>query len=200
MNELKGEMEVTPACYAHLLSPLMSLANGRVAVVLEGGYCLDSLAEGASLTLKTLLGDPCPIVEPLSAPCERFEIILKFFNVTKKISTFSIQETILNCIYIHRQYWNNLCLQDVYNVEELNNINPQSNLHQVPNDSFIGSDPPPIKFKTRDCYPIQNEAFRNKVSERLMQLRFFTNLTFPVNRVCYVYDEIMMQHINKFDG
>lgn len=66
-------MEVTPACYAHLLAPLMSLANGRVAVVLEGGYCLDSLAEGAALTLRTLLGDPSPIIEPLSAPCERFE-------------------------------------------------------------------------------------------------------------------------------
>ena len=66
-------MEVTPACYSHLLTPLMSLANGRVAVVLEGGYCLDSLAEGAALTLRTLLGDPNPIIEPLSAPCERFE-------------------------------------------------------------------------------------------------------------------------------
>jgi histone deacetylase 6 len=68
---IKGEMEVTPACYSHLLAPLMSLALGRVAVVLEGGYCLESLAEGAALTLKTLLGDPCPVMEPLEAPCER---------------------------------------------------------------------------------------------------------------------------------
>lgn len=64
-------MEITPACYAHLVSPLMALANGRVAVVLEGGYCLDSLAEGAAITLKTLLGDPCPLLEPLDGPCER---------------------------------------------------------------------------------------------------------------------------------
>lgn len=64
-------MEVTPAAYAHLVSPLMALANGKVAVVLEGGYCLDSLAEGAALTLRTLLGDPCPLMEPLSEPCER---------------------------------------------------------------------------------------------------------------------------------
>lgn len=67
-------MEITPACYSHLLSPLLSLANGRVAVVLEGGYCLESLAEGAALTLKTLLGDPCPNMEPLEPPCERFII------------------------------------------------------------------------------------------------------------------------------
>lgn len=91
-------------------------------------------------------------------------------------------------------------MQDVYNIEELNNINPQSNLYKVPHDSFIGSDPPPLKFQTRDCYPIQNDSFRQRVSERLMQLRFFTDLTFPVNRVCFVYDEIMMQHKNKFDA
>jgi histone deacetylase 6 len=66
-------MEVTPACYTHLLSSLLSLASGRVAVVLEGGYCLESLAEGAALTLRTLLGDPCPRMEPLLAPCERFD-------------------------------------------------------------------------------------------------------------------------------
>lgn len=64
-------MEITPACYAHLVSPLMSLAQGRVAVVLEGGYCLDALAEGAAITLKTILGDPCPLLEPLNEPSER---------------------------------------------------------------------------------------------------------------------------------
>lgn len=65
-------MEVTPAGYAHLLSPLMTLAQGKIAVILEGGYCLGSLAEGASITLKTLLGDPCPLLEPLLPPCDRY--------------------------------------------------------------------------------------------------------------------------------
>lgn len=64
-------MEITPAGYAHLVSPLMTLANGKVAIVLEGGYCLDSLAEGAALTLRTLLGDPCPLLDSLPEPCER---------------------------------------------------------------------------------------------------------------------------------
>lgn len=57
-------MVVTPACYPHLVSPLMGLAEGKVAVVLEGGYCLKSLAEGAALTLKTLIGDSCPAIPP----------------------------------------------------------------------------------------------------------------------------------------
>ena len=53
-------MEVTPQFYPHLMWPLQVLASGKVAVVLEGGYCLQSLAEGAALTLRSLLGDPCP--------------------------------------------------------------------------------------------------------------------------------------------
>lgn len=64
-------MEVTPAAYAHLISPVLTLAQGRVAVVLEGGYCLESLAEGAALSLRTLLGDPCPQIEQVLEPSER---------------------------------------------------------------------------------------------------------------------------------
>lgn len=71
-------MEITPACYAHLVSPLMAFAQGQVAVILEGGYCLDSLAEGAAITLKSLLGDPCPALEPLAEPSDRSEIFLIF--------------------------------------------------------------------------------------------------------------------------
>lgn len=79
-------MEVTPACYSHLLSPLLSLASGRVAVVLEGGYCLESLAEGAALTLRALLGDPCPRMESLEAPCERFVPSLNLIQLSQTIS------------------------------------------------------------------------------------------------------------------
>jgi len=61
-------MRVTPQCYPHLLWPLMGLAKGKVAVVLEGGYCLKSLAEGAALTLRALLGDPCPLIPQISSP------------------------------------------------------------------------------------------------------------------------------------
>lgn len=194
-------MEVTPAGYTHLLSSLLSLACGRVAVVLEGGYCLESLAEGAGLTLRALLGDPCPILKPLEAPCERC-VMKNFIKYLKKtLQTFhsSIQDTILNCIYAHRDYWHNLCLQERYSIVELNNVNPQPNLHKVPHDSFIGGDPLPERFATRDCYPVQSETFKQEVAEKLSKLKFFTNLTFPVNRVCYVYDEAMLKHKNIFE-
>lgn len=66
-------MEIHPNFYPHLLAPLMSLAEGKVAVVLEGGYCLESLAEGAALTLRALLGDPAPLYADLESPSERYK-------------------------------------------------------------------------------------------------------------------------------
>jgi histone deacetylase 6 len=145
-------MEITPACYAHLVSPLLPIAKGKVAVVLEGGYCLNSLAEGAALTLKTLLGDPCPLMEPL------------------ELLSDSIQESILNSIFVHKPYWHCLQIQDTYNLEDLNNTNPQPNLHTV-SEIFIGGPPIPEKFMTRDCYPLQSKEFLKRVEERLNHLK-----------------------------
>lgn len=97
-----GGMEVTPACFAHLCAPLMTLAGGRVAVVLEGGYCLQSLAEGAALTLRTLLGDPCPVlVDPIG-----------------RVSA-TIRAAILNCTYVLRPFWRSMQTHRTYNPHEL---------------------------------------------------------------------------------
>lgn len=62
-------MELTPAVYAHLTHSLMSVCS-RVCVVLEGGYCLASLADGAAITLRTLLGHPPPVLEEVAEPSD----------------------------------------------------------------------------------------------------------------------------------
>jgi histone deacetylase 6 len=51
---LQGEMEVTPACYAHLLNSLLCLAGGKVAVVLEVGV-ICRRAESDGKILKDLI-------------------------------------------------------------------------------------------------------------------------------------------------
>lgn len=174
-------MEITPACYAHLLNPLLSLAGGKVAVILEGGYCLKSLSEGAAITLKTLLGDPCPrILLPLDTPKE------------------SLRETILNCTAVLKPYWRNLNLHAEYSDSELNNKNPQTDLHQVV-VQFEEQRPPPKTFPTRDCYPKPPIEFIQRTSDRLDQLRLCTDLSYPPNRVCFVYDEFMQGHFNLFE-
>lgn len=123
--------------------------------MLEGGYCLQSLAEGAALTLKTLLGDPCPrLVERLEEPCD------------------SIQESILNCIQLHRPYWNCLQTNDTYTLEEYNNFTPQAGLHKVVQTyNWTAEVERPKRFLTRDCYPVQSKEFLTKVAERLGMLR-----------------------------
>ena len=59
-----GDMRVTPAGYARLTARLQSLAGGRVALALEGGYNLEAIAASAAACLRTLLGEPVEEDEP----------------------------------------------------------------------------------------------------------------------------------------
>lgn len=130
-------MGVTPAAFAHLTHKVMSLAQGRVAVILEvtsvilflndtysyctclcvlcldlfyldiyvnmyilqGGYCLKSLTESAAMTLRTLLGDPCPRIPPSQEPCDRYkctQILQDYIIKTAYYSIFSQLLFIIN--------------------------------------------------------------------------------------------------------
>ncbi|KAI9042059.1 histone deacetylase hdaA [Aspergillus affinis] len=53
-----GGCFVTPSCYAHMTHMLMTLANGKVSVCLEGGYNFRSISKSALAVTKTLMGDP----------------------------------------------------------------------------------------------------------------------------------------------
>ncbi|KAL6889930.1 hypothetical protein HDV57DRAFT_488088 [Trichoderma longibrachiatum] len=55
-----GGCFVTPACYAHMTHMLMSLAAGKVAVCLEGGYNLQAISNSAVAVARTLMGEPPP--------------------------------------------------------------------------------------------------------------------------------------------
>ncbi|KAK0634707.1 hypothetical protein B0T17DRAFT_586442 [Bombardia bombarda] len=59
-----GGCFVTPECYAHMTHMLMSLANGKVAVCLEGGYNLEAISKSALAVAQTLMGEPPPRLEP----------------------------------------------------------------------------------------------------------------------------------------
>lgn len=55
-----GGCFVTPTCYAHMTHMLMSLAGGKVAVCLEGGYNLKAISNSALAVARTLMGEPPP--------------------------------------------------------------------------------------------------------------------------------------------
>ena len=89
----EGEMRVSPIAYGHMISSLMSLAGGKVAVLLEGGYFLESMAEAAAMTLRALLG--IEAVRLGSVPGPRPSVV----------------DSVLNTISALRPHWNYLQIQ-----------------------------------------------------------------------------------------
>ncbi|XP_044067175.1 histone deacetylase 6 isoform X1 [Siniperca chuatsi] len=70
VGDQKGEMCVSPQCFHVLTHMLMSLAEGRLVLALEGGYNLQSTAEGAAACVRALLGGACPPLTPPTAPSD----------------------------------------------------------------------------------------------------------------------------------
>ncbi|XP_034834916.1 histone deacetylase 6 isoform X3 [Maniola hyperantus] len=174
----EGEMEVTPACYATLLNMVMSVCPS-VCVVLEGGYCVRSLAEAAALTLRTLLGHPPPRLQTLAEP------------------TDSIRESILNCIYAHKKHWRCYNYQPTYSTDTtvVNVCDRDKQKHTV-SVKWEGDETRPERFATRDCYPLQNDATKLRIKEKLDHLSIVTDLTLAQHPVCYVFDHAMLKHRN----
>ena len=87
--------QVTPAAFAHMCHLIQGICPKTVALM-EGGYFMTSHAEGAALTLRSLLGDPCPnLPETITEPCQE------------------MNEAIMNLKTCLRPYWK--CFQ-VYHV------------------------------------------------------------------------------------
>ncbi|XP_029361795.1 histone deacetylase 6 isoform X2 [Echeneis naucrates] len=70
VGDEKGEMSVSPQCFHVLTHMLMSLAEGRLILALEGGYNLQSTAQGAAACVRALLGGACPSLTPPTVPSD----------------------------------------------------------------------------------------------------------------------------------
>ncbi|NWX41860.1 HDA10 deacetylase, partial [Steatornis caripensis] len=107
IGDPEGQMNATPEVFAHLTHFLMQLANGKLCVILEGGYHLKSLSESVCMTVKTLLGDPVPQITGEMAPC------------------LSAVESIQNVRAAHKPYWKWLMYEDT---SFLQNLSTKSHL------------------------------------------------------------------------
>ncbi|KAL2170900.1 hypothetical protein VTG60DRAFT_4304 [Thermothelomyces hinnuleus] len=72
-----GACFVTPSCYAHMTHMLMSLAGGKVAVCLEGGYDLEAISKSALAVARTLMGEPPPKMEIPKISREAAKVLAK---------------------------------------------------------------------------------------------------------------------------
>ncbi|XP_028265430.1 histone deacetylase 6 isoform X2 [Parambassis ranga] len=70
VGDPKGDMSVSPQCFHVLTHMLMSLAEGRLVLALEGGYNLQATAEGVAACIRALLGGACPPLSSPSAPSD----------------------------------------------------------------------------------------------------------------------------------
>ncbi|KAM9896193.1 hypothetical protein OXX69_010749 [Metschnikowia pulcherrima] len=57
-GDIIGQCHVTPAGYGQLTHMLKGIAKGRLTVILEGGYNLDSISHSALGVAKVLVGEP----------------------------------------------------------------------------------------------------------------------------------------------
>ncbi|KAM6143529.1 protein deacetylase HDAC6 [Erethizon dorsatum] len=96
-----GGCQVSPEGYAHLTHLLMGLGNGRIILILEGGYNLTSISESMAACTHALLGDLPPQLALLRPP--------------QSGALASITET----IQVHRRYWRSLRITKVANKEGL---------------------------------------------------------------------------------
>ncbi|XP_017601444.1 PREDICTED: gamma-tubulin complex component 6 isoform X6 [Corvus brachyrhynchos] len=114
IGDPEGQMNATPEVFAHLTHFLMQLANGKLCVILEGGYHLKSLGESVCMTIKTLLGDPVPQITGEMAPC------------------LSAVESIQNVRAAHKPYWKWLAYEDT---SFLQNLSTKSHLLKKANSN-----------------------------------------------------------------
>ncbi|XP_056130040.1 histone deacetylase 6 isoform X2 [Lampris incognitus] len=70
VGDPKGEMCTSPEVFSVLTHMLMGLAQGRLILALEGGYNLQSTAEGAAACVRSLLGEPCLPLQPPTSPSD----------------------------------------------------------------------------------------------------------------------------------
>lgn len=180
----EGEMRITPACFAHLCHLLMGLANGKICVVLEGGYCIESLAESAALTLRTLLGDPCPTI-----------------NNIFPLKT-SLIESVLDVIWAQRPFWKCLQLQGKFSRHEKEGDDDQEQFGQrhLPFLEYKGKMAlidKPEKYPTRNCYPVQSDETKQNLKLEIEKLIQNTDLSVKFDRefrTCIAFDEGMTKH------
>ncbi|OAP64896.1 hypothetical protein AYL99_00868 [Fonsecaea erecta] len=79
-----GGCFVSPPCYAHMTHMLMSLAGGRIAVCLEGGYNFRAISKSALAVTRTLMGEPPDRLHATAATQAGLETVAQVRNIQSK--------------------------------------------------------------------------------------------------------------------
>ncbi|KAF2840317.1 histone deacetylase clr3 [Patellaria atrata CBS 101060] len=146
-----GGCHVSPACYAHMTHMLMSLAHGKVAVCLEGGYNLRSIAKSALAVTRTLMGEPPDRLENLIATDSGAEVIDLVIKQQSRFwkclypKTESRAVVKGNPIHDILREWQSMLLGSEYNMSELfilrEEISPSFSKQVLATENYAHSGP-----------------------------------------------------------
>lgn len=188
----EGKMRVKPVTYHTLCHSLMSLADGKVIALLEGGYNLLSLAESASITLRALLGYPGPLID---------DRIIEFKPHN------SVIQTILDVIWAVRPQWNLLQLQGSFSrfKSEDSNVSPGGDTERpkyCPVATYEGkasyAENKPEKYDLEGVACPKDEAQQAAVNEEIQSIIKQTDMQVPEatfgKRTLFIYDDDMIFH------
>jgi histone deacetylase 6 len=161
-------MMITPACYSHFINSLSCLSSGKLCVLLEGGYCIKSLSEGVALTVRSLLGYPCPRIESTTQPDSSFV------------------KTLLNLTSVLKPYWKNLqFLNDADPGVKLNVYLSQWDEEHRKSVNFFSHESRPDTFEF-DCYSALEfpQEEKTRILAQIDRLIETTSLFVPAKRTC----------------
>lgn len=83
-GDIIGGCHVTPAGYGYMTHLLKGIAKGKLSVVLEGGYNLESISKSALGVAKVLVGEPPEKTVALQPQLETLEVIDEVIKVQAK--------------------------------------------------------------------------------------------------------------------
>lgn len=171
-------MNVTPACYGHMTRMLMSLStNGNVCVILEGGYCLESLEESVASTLSSLLGEPSPPLPQLT-----------------KINS-CVLEVIYNVTYLLQNHW--LCFRFLHSFLTSVSEKCDESIFTPKTSNYIGN---PIKlnvYPTKNKYPRRDENEIEHFKKEITKIVAMYNFNCADYFVAVGYDKEVQNHFNR---
>ncbi len=180
IGDPEGEMKVSPMAYGHMVSALMTLAHGKVAVLMEGGYFIESLAESCAMTLRALLGLPSIRLGQLRGPA------------------YSAVDSILNSLSALRSHWNHLQMQEEYSISSYDAA--VDNDCHFPLLSYEGQQHldarEATKFEALYAKHTDSELEEFASAVRSMRLRNSAALSQAPKGVALAYDRAMARHAN----
>ncbi|CAI5756113.1 unnamed protein product [Candida verbasci] len=139
-GDMIGLCHVSPAGYGYMTHMLKGLAKGKLAVVLEGGYNLESISKSALAVAKVLIGEPPENTITSQPHSESIEVIDEVIKIHSKywkcLNNHGIPKTSFDDVYdlqdLDKARFNLINLADSIRSYQASNLFTKRNFISIP--------------------------------------------------------------------